>query len=89
MVLASPPRAWSSGWRGHILWVKALPDYELFFSVLAGMRQDADRPFEVEQLEVSEENHDIKQDTGQVSAGVEILLLMSHNVFTKAEESIQ
>ena len=32
---------------------------------------------------------DIQADTGQMSTGVEILLKMSHNTLTSAEEHIQ
>ena len=63
----------------HVLRVKARPDYEPLFSILDGMRQDADRRFWVEQMEALEDNCDIEEDTGQVSTGVEIVLQMSHN----------
>jgi hypothetical protein len=39
-------------------------------------------------LEASEDNCDIEADTGQVSTGVEIVLSMSHNTLTRAEEYI-
>jgi hypothetical protein len=34
-------------------------------------------------------NSDIQVDSGQISKGVEILLKMSHNTLTSAEEHIQ
>ena len=72
----------------RILWVKARPDYEPLFSILDGMRQDTDRRFWIEQLEASEDSCDIEEDMGQVSTGVEIVLQMSHNTLTRAEEYI-
>ncbi|HWQ85000.1 MAG TPA: recombinase family protein, partial [Anaerolineales bacterium] len=73
----------------RVLWVKARPDYELLFSILDGMRQDADRRFWIEQMEPQEDNCDIEEDTGQVSTGVEIVLQMSHNILTRTEEYVQ
>ena len=35
----------------RVLWVKARPDYEPLFSILDGMRHDADRRFWIERLE--------------------------------------
>ena len=67
-----------------ILWVKARPDYEPLFSILDGMRQDADRRFWVEQMEAPEDNCDVEEDTGHISTGVEIVLPMSHNTLTRA-----
>jgi hypothetical protein len=69
--------------------VKARPDYEPLFSILDGMHQDPDRRFRVEQLELEEDNCDIEEDTGQMSTGVEIVLQMSHNTLTRAEEYVQ
>ena len=73
------------------LWVKARPDYEPLFSILDGLRQDADRRFWIERVEAREDNCDIEVDTGQVSVGVEIMLQMSDktlscNTLTRAEE---
>jgi len=72
----------------RVLWVKARPDYEPLFSILDGMRQDADRRFWIERLEAQENNCDIDEDTGHISTGVEIVLQMSHNTLTRAEEYI-
>jgi hypothetical protein len=66
--------------------VQARLEYEQLFSILGGMRQDADRWFWIERLEASEGNRDIEVDKGQVSTGVEIMLQMSHNTLTRAEE---
>ena len=38
------------------------------------MRQDADRRIRIERLEAQEDNCGIEEDTGQISAGIEILL---------------
>jgi hypothetical protein len=73
----------------RVLWVKARPDYEPLFSILDGMRQDADRRFWIEQMEPQEDNCDIEVDTGQVSTGVEIQLQMSHNALTITEEYVK
>jgi hypothetical protein len=61
------------------LWVKARLDYMPLFSILDGLRQDADRRLWIEGLEAQENNCDIEADAGQMSAGVEIVLQMSHN----------
>jgi hypothetical protein len=66
-----------------VLWVKAQPDHEPLFSILDGLRLDAERRYWIEGLEAQEDNCDIEADTGQVSTGVEILLQMSHNTRVK------
>jgi hypothetical protein len=71
-----------------VLWVKARPDYEPLFSILDGLRHDADRRFWIESFVTPEDNCDVEEDTGQVSTGVEIVLQMSHNTLTRAEEYI-
>jgi DNA invertase Pin-like site-specific DNA recombinase len=73
----------------RVLWVKVRPDYEPLFSILDGLRPDAERRYWIECLEAQEDNCDIEADTGQVSTGVEILLQMSHNTLTSTEEYIQ
>ena len=72
----------------RVLRVKARPDYEPLFSILDGLRHDADRRFWIERLEAQEDDCDIEADTGQMSTGVEIVLPMSHNTLTRAEEYI-
>jgi hypothetical protein len=72
----------------RVLWVKARPDYEPLFSILDGLRLDADRRFWIESFVTPEDNCDVEEDTGQVSVGVEIVLQMSHNTLTRAEEYI-
>ena len=52
------------------------------------MRQDVDSQLWIECFEASEDNCGIEEDTGQVSTGVEIVLKMSHNTLTRAEEYI-
>jgi hypothetical protein len=66
--------------------VKARPDYGPLFSILDGMRQDADRQFWIERLEAQEDNCDIEVDTSQMITTVDILLSMSHNTLTSAKE---
>jgi hypothetical protein len=69
--------------------VKDRPDYEPLFSILDGMRQDVDRRFWIERLEVPDDNSDIEEDMGQMSTGVKILLQMSHNILTRTEEYVK
>ena len=73
----------------RVLWANARPDYEPLFSILDGMRQDADRKFWIERLEAQENNCDIEADTRQTGTGVKIVLQMSHNTLTRAEEYMQ
>jgi len=73
----------------RVLWVKARPNYEPLFSILDGMHQDADRRFWVGRLKASDDNCDIEEDMGQMSTGVKIVLPMSHNALTRAEEYVQ
>ena len=69
--------------------------YEPLFSILDGLRHDADRRFWIESFVTPEDNCDVEEDTGQVSAGVEIVLQMTDktgtclaNSLTRAEEYI-
>jgi hypothetical protein len=39
-------------------------------------------------LEIGQDNCDIEEDTGEMSTGVEIVVQMSHNTLTRAEEYI-
>ena len=73
----------------RVLWVKARPDYEPLFSILDGMRQDADRRFWIEQMELQEDICDIIADTGHMSTGVEIVLQMSQDNLTGAKDYIE
>ena len=57
----------------RVLWVKARPDYEPLFSILDGLHLDGERRYWIKRLEAHEDNCDIEADTGQVSAGVEIV----------------
>ena len=72
-----------------ILWVRARPDYEPLFSILDGLRLDSKRRYWIERKETEGNISDIQVDIGQMSTGVEILLLMSHNTLTIAEEYIK
>jgi hypothetical protein len=55
-------------------------------SILDGLHPDGERRYWVEFIEAQKDNCDIEADTGQVSTSVEILLQMSHNTLTSAEE---
>ena len=72
-----------------MLWVKARPDYEPLFSILDGLRLDSERRYWIERREVEGNIYEIGADTRQMGTGVEILLPMSHNTLTIAEEYIQ
>ena len=72
-----------------ILWVKARPDYEPLFSILDGLRHDADRRFWIESFVTQEDICDIEVDLGQMSTSVEILPPVSHNILTIAQEHIK
>jgi hypothetical protein len=73
----------------YILWLKARPDYEPLFSILDGLRLDGERRYWIERREAEGNICDIEVDPRQMSTGVEILLTMSNNTFTIAEEYIQ
>jgi hypothetical protein len=64
-------------------------DYEPLFSILDGLRLDSKRRYWIEHKVVERNLGDIQVDSGQMSPGVEILLPMSHNILTSAEEDIQ
>ena len=72
-----------------VLWVKASPDYEPLFSILDGLRLDGERCYWIEHREAVGNICGAEVNTGQMSAGVEILLPVSHNTLTRAEEYIQ
>ena len=72
-----------------ILWVKARQDYEPLFSILDSLHLDSERRYWIEHRETEGNISDIQVDTGQMSTGVEIVLQMSHNTLTIAEEYIQ
>jgi hypothetical protein len=66
----------------RLLWVKARPDYEPLLSILDRMRQDSDKRFWRERLELPEDNCDLQEDWGHVSTGVKIVLQMSDKTST-------
>ncbi len=70
------------------MWVKARPDYEPLFSILDGLHLDGERRYWIEHREAEGNICGVEVDTEQMSAGVEILLPMSHNTLTRAEEYI-
>jgi site-specific recombinase XerC len=63
--------------------------YEPLFSILDGVRLDNEKRYWIERREVKGNNSDIKEEVGNMSTGVEILLPVSHNTLTNAEEYIQ
>ena len=69
-------------------WVKVRPDYDALFSLLNGLRLDAERHFQIERLEAQGDNQDNKEDIGQIVTEVKIQLPMSHNVLTIVEEYV-
>jgi hypothetical protein len=73
----------------RVLWVKARPDYEPLFSILDGLCLDGERRYWIDHRETQGNICDIEVDNGQMSAGVEIQLTMSHNILTITEEYIQ
>ena len=72
-----------------VLWVKARPDYEPLVSILDGLRLDSERRYWIERRETEGNICDIEVGTGHMSTGVEILIPMSHNILTIAEEYIK
>lgn len=72
-----------------MLWIRAHPDYELLFSILDGLRPDSEKRYWIERKVMEKNINDIQVDSGQMSTSVEILLTMSHNAVTSAEENIQ
>ena len=73
----------------RVLWVKARPDYEPLFSILDGCILDGERRYWIERKKTEGNICDIDVNTGQMSTGVEILLTMSNNTLTIAEEYIK
>jgi hypothetical protein len=64
-------------------------DYEPLYSIQNGSRKVTGTRLWTERLEAQKNNCDIEANSGQISTGVEILLKMSHNTLTSAEEHIQ
>jgi hypothetical protein len=63
----------------RVLWVKARPDFEPLFSILDGLRTDAERRYWIERRGADGNICDKEEEIGQMSTAVEILLPMSHN----------
>jgi hypothetical protein len=72
-----------------VLWVRAGPDYEPLFSILDGLRPDSESCNWIDRKVIDKNISDIQVDSGQMGTGFEILLKMSHNTLTSAEEHIQ
>jgi len=73
----------------RVLWATVRPDYGPLFSILDGLSLDSERRNWKERNVLDGNISDIEVDSGQISTGVEILLTMSHNILTNAEEHIQ
>ena len=69
--------------------VKVNLDYEILFRLMDGLRPDTERRYSIERKKTEGNISDIQVDTGQMSTSVEILLTMSNNTLTIAEEYIQ
>jgi hypothetical protein len=61
------------------LWVKVRSDYDPLFSIMDGMRQNADIRFWIERLDAPEDNCGIEEDMGQIGVEAKIAFPMSHN----------
>jgi hypothetical protein len=72
-----------------MLWVRARPNYGPLFSILDGLRPDSEKRYWIEHRVTKKNISDIQVDSRQISKGVEILLKMSHDTLTSAEEHIQ
>ena len=65
----------------HVLWVKALPDYEPLFSVLDKMLQDANRRFWIERMGVSDDNCGIEEDAERVVAFSTVSIILNKSLY--------
>ena len=65
------------------------PDYELLFSILGSLRLDNEKRSMIEHNRTEGDIRDIEIVSGQESTGVEIVLPMSHNIMTGAEEFVK
>ena len=65
-----------------------LRELEPLFSILHGLHLDSERRLWIEYRVTEEDICDMKIDIGQVGTGVKIVLQMSHNSLTRAEEYI-
>jgi hypothetical protein len=72
-----------------IVWLKVRPDYEPLFSILDDLRLDSERRYWIEHRDTEGNISDVEVDLGHMSTGVEILLPMSHNILTIAQEHIK
>jgi hypothetical protein len=64
----------------------ALRNYEPLFSILDGLRLDSERRYWIEPNQPERYISDIETGTGLIRTGVEIVLQMSKNTLTRAEE---
>jgi len=73
----------------RVLWVRARPDYEPLFSILDGLRADNGRRYWISENAIEVNTCDIGEDMGHTVTEVKIVLPMSDNYLTIAEEHIQ
>jgi hypothetical protein len=64
------------------------PDYEVLLQLLNNQHANEQRLVRIAYPEAYENTCNTEENTGQVSTGVEIVLQMSHNTLTRAEEYI-
>ena len=69
--------------------MKTRQDYEPLFTILYGLHLESKCRYWIERRDDKGNICDIEVDIGQMSAVVEILLPMSHNALTTAEEYIK
>lgn len=72
-----------------IVWLKVRQDYEPLFVILDGLRLDSERRYWIEHRDTEGNFSDVEVNLGHMSTSVEILLTMSHNTLTIAQEHIK
>ena len=72
-----------------VLWVRACPDYKPLFSILDGLRADTGWRYWISEHVIEVNTCDMGEDMGHTVTEVKIVLPMSHNYLTIAEEHIQ
>ena len=61
-----------------VLWVRVRSDYEPLFSIPDGLHLNSEKRYWIEREVMGRNISDIQVDSGQMSTGVEILIMMSH-----------
>lgn len=73
----------------QVVWVKARPDFDVLFQLLHNLQVDDRRRFWILYPVADEDICDIENELGQIATEVKIVLPVSHNTSTIAEEYIQ